>query len=753
MRTRHLALTVAALVLAACGSDSTGPDVQPGPEPVGVVDDTGGSVETSDGAVKLTFPAGAVGANTEITVEEAKEVPEDPDLVPGTSYDFGPDGATFSEPVDIVLRYDPTLLPEGVDASSLALHKLIGDGWRSVGQSTVDPESHTVTATLTGFSVYALLSLGEAATVEAHAGDGQSGSVGRSVDVAPSVLVLNERGDPLPDVDVHFAVSAGGGSASDTAMVTGADGIASVGSWTLGPAGPQSLTATVEGLDPVVFSATAEAAAACGASVPYTLGETVAGTLGAPDCIDSALRYADYYTLEVDAPIEVALTMTAEGFDPVVGVFAEDGTQVVAQYASSRGFTRALLGAGTYRIGARRKDAEGSAIAPDAAAPYSLTVSETVHTAESCDIANTVFVTPGVVASGTMSTGHCTDTFSDDPEQRYAEYQIAMRAGSTYTMTLTADTTAAVSLWDADGQHEDIAGTSLPGTVQLTYTAVQDGFHGVPVIGHAGVGYALQIEVSEGAVDVCARSTPYVLGATNWGILAEQSCVDAQGRYAEYYELVVTEQLSVTLNMSSGDLAPYISAFDADGRLVVTQYTANPGFTRAVLAPGTYRLAARSVDAAAPGWYEVWLQEDAHAVDVCEPASNAFVTPGVLVTGYITEGDCLDELAAEPGLYWENYPMRLLAGETVTVTLSAPAHARLSVWNTVGENVAFQETDGSVSVSATITADAEGWYNFYAIAFPGTEYSLSFSERGTAGAAAPAQGTGPLAPAGMGAMK
>jgi hypothetical protein len=746
MRLRHLALVVA-LTFAACDSDPTAPDA--GPEPVGVVNDDGGTVETSDGAVKLTFPAGAVSGDTEITVEPAADVPDDAGLVPGTAYDFGPDGTTFAEPVAIVLQYDPAQLPAGIDEASLALHKADNDAWRSVGESVVDMDANTVTATLTGFSVYGLLSLGEATVAEPHVGDGQSDAVGQPVDVAPAVLVLNQRGDPLPNVDVDFAVSAGGGSVTGAAATTDASGIATVGSWTLGTEGAQSLTATVTGLDPVVFGATA--VAACDYTAPYTLGETVEGALGAPDCVDAAGRYADYHALDLDAQAAVTLTMNADDVEPLVGVYTHDGTYIVAQYASSRGFTRALLAPGSYRVGTRRMDTDSTTIGPDEPAPYSLTVAEATHTAESCDIANTVFVTPGVTATGTMTTGHCTDSYSDDPEQRYAQHQIRMTAGFTYTMTLTADTAAAISVWGADGQHEDFAGTSQPGTVQLVYTAAQDGFHGVPVLGHAGVGYELQFEVSETAVDRCAQSTPYVLGATNEGVLSDQSCTDSQGRYTEYYDLVVEEQLSVNLNMTSGEFEPFIAAFDADGRLVVTQYVSSPGFTRGIFAPGTYRLAARSAGTALPGWYDMWLQEDDHYVDVCDASSNVFVTPGVVVDGYITSGDCLDELAEEPGLYWENYPVRLMPGDEITVSLSAGAHARLSVWNTVGENVALEmgPAEGATNVSATITADVEGWYTFYAIAYDGTEYSLSFSERTSTSTAAPAQGSGPLASPGI----
>lgn len=745
MRIRYLALATAVLMSTACDSDSTGPGGD-APEPIGVVGDDGGAVQTDDGAVKLTFPPGAVSGDTEITAEAAapEDVPADPGLVPGTTYDFGPDGATFAEPVSIVLRYDPADLPAGVDPTSLALHKAGPDGWRSTGESVVDVDANTVTATLTGFSVYGLLSMGGPESAAIEAGDGQTGPVGQPVTVPPAVLVLNGRGDPLADVTVTFAVSEGDGSVAETSVTTDASGLASPSAWTLGSEGSHGLTATVEGLDPLVFTATA--VPACDYTAPYVLGETVEGTLGAPDCVDAAGRFADYHHLELAEPTELTLTMTADGFDPVVGVYTPDGRYVVAQYASSRGFTRAHLAPGVYRVGTRRMDTDSTTVAPDSAGAYTLTVEQATHTAESCDVANNVYVTPGVTATGTISTGHCPDPYSEDPEQRSMGYPTAMKAGHTYTYTLTADTAALLSLWNAAGEHADLARTSQAGTVHITYTAEQDGFHGVYVLGHAGLGYELQVEVSETAVDRCAQGTPYVVGATNEGMLTAQSCLDGQGRHAEYYDLVVQEQLSATLNMSSGDFTPFISAFDAEGRLVVTQYVDSPGFTRGVFAPGTYRIAARAADAGLTGWYDMSLQPDDHLVEACDLAANVFVTPGVTVGGRITSADCVDELATEIGLHWDLYSVRLMPGDQVTVDLTAGAHARLSMWNPNGENTAFEATETGGTVSITVTADLEGWYSFYAIAYDGTDYTISVSERTSASAAAPARVEGPLAP-------
>ncbi len=90
-----------------------------------------------------------------------------------------------------------------------------------------------------------------------QAGDGQSAVAASQVAVKPSVRVTGSQG-AISGVRVTFAVAQGGGSLTGATPTTGSDGVATVGSWTLGAqAGTQRLTATVSGLTPVTFTATA----------------------------------------------------------------------------------------------------------------------------------------------------------------------------------------------------------------------------------------------------------------------------------------------------------------------------------------------------------------------------------------------------------------------------------------------------------------------------------------------------------------
>jgi adhesin/invasin len=103
--------------------------------------------------------------------------------------------------------------------------------------------------------------VGAPASIESAAGGGESAVVGTAVPTAPAVLVRDADGNPLAGIPVSFKVTAGSGTLGGRTPVTGSDGVASVGSWTLGPkVGANTLQATLSGLEvsgsPVIFTAT-----------------------------------------------------------------------------------------------------------------------------------------------------------------------------------------------------------------------------------------------------------------------------------------------------------------------------------------------------------------------------------------------------------------------------------------------------------------------------------------------------------------
>jgi adhesin/invasin len=178
--------------------------------------------------------------------------------------------------------------------------------------------SHTLIFTADGFaSATATVALGIAApgSMEAAAGGDQSAMVATAVAVAPAVLVRDQQGNPLAGIPVTFAVTGGGGSVSQAVPVTGADGVATLGGWTLGPqAGANTVAATISGLQvsgsPVTFMATGMPSAvdAAKSSVSAVPAAVPASGGSSPSTITVTARDA------LDNPIPgLAVTLAATG--------------------------------------------------------------------------------------------------------------------------------------------------------------------------------------------------------------------------------------------------------------------------------------------------------------------------------------------------------------------------------------------------------------------------------------------------------
>jgi alpha-tubulin suppressor-like RCC1 family protein len=100
--------------------------------------------------------------------------------------------------------------------------------------------------------------------IAATSATSQSGQINSLVSVRPAVVVTDATALPLAGVTVTFAVASGGGTVTGGSATTNASGVATVGSWKLGPAlgNSNALTATIEGSgisgNPVTFTATGE---------------------------------------------------------------------------------------------------------------------------------------------------------------------------------------------------------------------------------------------------------------------------------------------------------------------------------------------------------------------------------------------------------------------------------------------------------------------------------------------------------------
>lgn len=122
-----------------------------------VVSTAAATFSVQNSAVTVSVPAGALTTTKNITVSPAQSPPPNNRLMPGTAFDFGPSGTTFAQPVTLTIKYDPANLTAGSPESGLQLYEVIGTGWRVVAGSSADLTTHTVTGSVSHFTVYGVL--------------------------------------------------------------------------------------------------------------------------------------------------------------------------------------------------------------------------------------------------------------------------------------------------------------------------------------------------------------------------------------------------------------------------------------------------------------------------------------------------------------------------------------------------------------------------------------------------------------------
>lgn len=155
--------------------------------------------------------------------------------------------------------------------------------WRLGGTAGQQRVSATVAGVATQVNFSAATIAGAPASVAIQGGNNQSAAAGTAVPTAPSVVVRDRFNNPVNATSVFFTVSGGGGSVTGAGATTNATGVATVGSWTLGPAvGTNTLTALVvaNGVtsNPVTFTANGTAGAA--ASIAAQTATSVTGAVG-----------------------------------------------------------------------------------------------------------------------------------------------------------------------------------------------------------------------------------------------------------------------------------------------------------------------------------------------------------------------------------------------------------------------------------------------------------------------------------------
>jgi len=140
-----------------------GPSGTPVATATAVLGVDGGTVVVETGE-SVTFPPGSVGDGTTVTLSvfapESLPTPPAGRKTASHGIDLQPSGVTFDPPAQITIPYDPDALG-GDDPATLGVWVYQGGAWQLLG-GVVDPIAHTVTISVSHFTLYAVMVRSEA---------------------------------------------------------------------------------------------------------------------------------------------------------------------------------------------------------------------------------------------------------------------------------------------------------------------------------------------------------------------------------------------------------------------------------------------------------------------------------------------------------------------------------------------------------------------------------------------------------------
>ncbi len=116
------------------------------------VNSTGGDFSLFDNNLQVTVPPDSVPQNVDITVSTIESPVDDPSLAIISCFDFGPDGQTFAQPIELIVWYALSELPAGVDESTVAVYVLNGSSWEPIEGGFVNQIMHYAVADVSHFS-------------------------------------------------------------------------------------------------------------------------------------------------------------------------------------------------------------------------------------------------------------------------------------------------------------------------------------------------------------------------------------------------------------------------------------------------------------------------------------------------------------------------------------------------------------------------------------------------------------------------
>jgi hypothetical protein len=460
----------------------------------------------------------------------------------------------------------------------------------------------------------------------------QIGPVGAPAYSTPMVRVKDQAGEPLGNVAVTFAVTAGGGSLSGLPSTTNPDGIATLGSWTLGSTpGPNVLTATVAGLPPLQFQAQGEVQVATAVEAVSPTSQSAPMGTAVPQ--RPAVRVVNQMGyLMAGVPITFAVT---SGGGTVTG-----GTTTTDAVGEAT--------VGSWKLGPAAGPNALTATAPGLP-PVQFQATGTAQVPTTLTAVSSVMQ---LAPAGTAVPAPPSVRLADQGGQPVAGVQVtfAVTVGGGTLTGATATTNAAGVATVGSWKLGPAAGPN-----QVTATV-------------AGLTPVIFLATGTPTGDPCKTSVTYTPGTTVSGSLATTDCRLSTGEYVDFYDTSLPSAQALTFNMSSTAVNSWLELYDAAGNLAGFNDDASTGNNNAALrvfAPaGAYFLLASSLTAGETGPYQI----SSSALSGNTSCSLPWVIPNVVIAGSVSSTDC-----SSAGYFSDGYLVVLRPGQTLTVGMQSTA--------------------------------------------------------------------------------
>ena len=155
---------------SAPAPEATDVGVPVGAAATATVGASGGQLRSPDGKFTLSVPAGALAANTSLTIQPITNTAHGGR---GTAYLLGPSGQAFQRPVTLTFAYTDEDV-SGTAPEALAIAFQTGERYWQLADTTSDAAAKTLTVRTTHFSAWSVVTRLRLAPAAAKVGVGKS---------------------------------------------------------------------------------------------------------------------------------------------------------------------------------------------------------------------------------------------------------------------------------------------------------------------------------------------------------------------------------------------------------------------------------------------------------------------------------------------------------------------------------------------------------------------------------------------------